>query len=324
MFRIGEKQIGKRVDTFLSEYLKQEGYSMLSRSFLKDNWDGIVSINGTFSKPSYKLRQGDEVEVDLKKAEDLVSQMGGSEKIIGQKGKLDIVFENEEVLVVNKAKGMVVHPSFVNRKNTLANMVRGYLEGKGEFDKKVNRAGIVHRLDKGVSGLIVFAKTVEMQKYLQKQFEEHKVWKLYLAKVDSSKASPEILPFFPKSKINVKNEVDKLVKNQFEVEDNWFKAEGYIARSFRNRVKMEFKKYGKGKYALSYIKPVSLDEMLILIHTGRMHQIRATLAYLGLYIHDDTLYGLGGGNNMPKEIELKSILIGFKDMDGKRILVTKY
>jgi 23S rRNA-/tRNA-specific pseudouridylate synthase len=112
-------------------------------------------------------------------------------------------------------------------------------------------------------------------------------------------------------------------ENQFKIDDTWYKVEGYIQRNSRSRVKMEFKSYSSknGKKALTYIKPLGDSKLLIAIHTGRMHQIRATLEYLGMSILGDTLYGSGFSKSMPEEIELESVLLGFKDMDGNDLVI---
>ena len=325
MITVDEKNLRKRLDVFLSEYLLSEGYKIFSRSFLKENWENLIKVNDRDLKPSYKLKEGDRVEIDMQKINELAEGINNSVGIEGQDGELDILFEDSNFLVINKVKGMVVHPGIGNKENTLANIVRGYLERKDEFDKGVDRAGIVHRLDKAVSGLIVFAKTVTSQRFLQKQFEEHSVKKTYLAEVEYNGIAtvPEVV--IPEDDLDIKEEIEKLVKNDFKCDDSWYKAEGYIKRSNRSRVKMSFQVYksGNAKYALSYIKPIGKDKLLIMIETGRMHQIRATLEYLGIKIKGDTLYGSTKGTEMPDAIELTSILLSFKNMDNKNITLSK-
>jgi len=181
----------------------------------------------------------------------------------------------------------------------------------------------VHRLDKPVSGLILFAKNAESQLYFQKQFEEHKIEKIYLAKVEyGNDFNTELKAKIPLNPLDVSKELDKLVQNNFEIDDTWLKVEGYIGRSSINRMKMTFKTYtfNHGRYALSYIKPISADEFLVIIKTGRMHQIRATIEYLGANIVGDTLFKTLKGGIVPDEIELESILLCCNDMQGKRLI----
>jgi 23S rRNA pseudouridine1911/1915/1917 synthase len=325
MINIGQEHIGKRADVFLFEYLRDSGDISLSRSVLRSNWGRLVKINNVFIKPSYKLRDGDVVEIVLGEIDRLIAEIDGSKRIEGEDGELNILFENKDFLVVDKPKGMVIHPGLGNRRNTLANRVRGYLEGKGEFEKKINRAGIVHRLDKGVSGIVVFAKTIKAQNFLQDQFEKHKVKKLYLAKVQYGELDPDVQKYIPPNKLNIRDEIETLKRDNFVPDESWLRVEGYIKRDIRSRVKMEFKKYqnGDGKRALSFIKPISDKEVLVIIHTGRMHQIRASLASLGMYIEGDTLYGSTRVSEMPNQIGLESILLGFKDMKGNDFVISK-
>lgn len=326
MIKIKQKQSGKRLDVFLLEYLENRGEDTFSRNFLTNNWDSLVTVNGKQLKQSYKLKEGDEVEVDMEKVEQLKAGMKRSSNIKAQEGDLEVLFENEGFLIIEKPKGLVVHPGVGNQENTLANYVKGYLEEKGEFDNALTRAGIVHRLDKGVSGLIVFAKNVAMQKHLKEQFEKHEVKKIYLADIEYKQLRRGIRKYFPEKDKDIADEISKLEVNGFECDSSWFKAQGYIARSPRNRVKMQFRKYlGRGgKKALSYIKPISQEQVLVVIKTGRMHQIRATLEYFGVGIKGDTLYGLSKSSTMPDKIALKAILLSFKELNGDDFTIIKY
>ena len=326
MIKIKQKQSGKRLDIFLLEYLENRGEDTFSRNFLTNNWDSLVSVNGKQLKQSYKLKEGDEVQVDMEKVGQIKVAMKRSSKIKSQEGELEVLFESEDFLIVEKPKGLVVHPGVGNRENTLANYVRGYLEEKGEFDNALTRVGIVHRLDKGVSGLIVFAKNVAMQKHLQEQFEKHTVRKVYLADIEYKQLRRDIRKYFSIENKDIGEEISKLEANDFEYDRSWFKAQGYIARSPRNRVKMQFRKYlGRaGKKTISYIKPISQEQVLVVIKTGRMHQIRATLEYFGIGIKGDTLYGLSKSSTMPDKIALKAIFLGFKELNRDDFAIIKY
>ncbi len=155
MLKIDEKNKDKRLDLFVLETLHAGDYKFISRNFLTNNWEGIVKVDGVNRKQSYKLKVGEEVDIDMAKVEALREKMTSSTEIKPQKGDLEVLFESENFLVVDKAKGVVVHPGIGNEEGTLVNYVKGYLSEKDDFKEEVQRAGIVHRLDKGVSGLIV-------------------------------------------------------------------------------------------------------------------------------------------------------------------------
>jgi 23S rRNA pseudouridine1911/1915/1917 synthase len=326
MINIKQKQSGKRIDVFLLEQLKQRGITTFSRNFLTNNWGGLVKVNGQQPKPSYRLKTKDEVSIDMEKIEKLGNDMKRSTKIKAQKGSLDILFECSDFLVLDKPKGLVVHPGVGHSDQTLANYVRGYLENKGEFNPRMDKVGVVHRLDKPVTGVMVFAKTLRMQKHLKEQFERHEVNKIYLADIEYKQLRRGIKKVFPKEELDIDEEIAKLEENNFKCGKDWLKAEGYITRSKSNRVKMQYRRYmgRSSKRALSYIKPINKEQALIVIKTGRMHQIRATLEYFGIGIKGDTLYGVSKSETLPEEIGLESIFLGFKELDGDDFTIIKY
>ena len=307
--RIDKKEEGKRVDTFLSEILKDKGVS-ISRSILQKYIQNGCIVNGRSCKKGYRLKEGDIVEINEEYWEELKKGLDLSDEIIPQKGKLDIRYEDKNFLVLYKPKGLVMHPGVGNKKGTLANYVRNYLESKGEYDDLVDRAGIVHRLDKGVSGLVVVGKNKEAQEFLKREFKNRRVIKIYHAVLEEYTNIEQ--------KFDLKEYVRKM-NIKIKPWRGWKKVEGYIGRSKTDRYKMEFKGYEfpGSKYALSYIL-FGGNEAIIKIETGRMHQIRATLNYLGYHIKGDSLYGRGSGDN----IMLEAVLLSFLDMNGKRLVFT--
>jgi 23S rRNA pseudouridine1911/1915/1917 synthase len=299
----------ERIDKYLEIKLKQLGFEQTTRNMIKDNVSEGVRVNGRTIKASYRLNQEDEIEIDKQYWEKFFEKKNLSEEIVAQEGKLDIIFEDEYLIVLQKPKGLVVHPGAGNRTNTLANYIKGYLQSKDEFDRNMDRAGIVHRLDKAVSGIMVVAKNKMVQNELKKQFSKREVEKIYLARVKKYKASK--LSSIKKRRLK---DVVEEIKEEVVDYKNWFEAKGYIGRSGVDRYKMEYKLYdfSGSKPAKSYILPLKGNQMLIKIVTGRMHQIRATLYYYGYYIKGDTLYKPKSRNRSSDEIGLQSIYLSFK------------
>lgn len=308
---IDNKYIGTRLDKVIPEILAGEfgeelDVSFLSRSLAQDFIPSGVYVNGKPVKPSYILARGDRVEVDL---EDLKTRLDtkkfnitGETEIKPQVGDLKILFEDEEVLILNKKAGVVVQPGVGNRENTLVNHVKGYLVGKGEFNDEIKMAGLVHRIDKEVSGAIVFAKTPESQNQLRRLFKERKVKKFYLAIAE------------------------KYVTNQDNInieEGKWYNIRGYIQRDPKNRTRMRFLSYKDkngtrmrgipkdARSAETNIYFINESEILINIVTGRTHQIRAVLKSLGYHINGDKFYGSSKVSKSGSGIDLQSIFLSF-------------
>lgn len=305
---------GKRLDSVITASVEEEMSTHIGRSS-----GSLLSekslVNGKRVKRSYKLKVGDVIELS---SSDVNEVLEGVEKsrnvssdVIGQEGVLNILDEDDDFLVLYKPKGLVVHPGVGNMGDTLANYVVGYLERRGVYDSRVKRGGVVHRLDKGVSGVIVFAKTLEFQNNLISQFRDREVKKLYLASVTSNDSSAEL----PVDLRAISGQIDEFFKEGLKGE--WFRVEGKIARDSVNRKRMKFSTVSRsGKRALTYIRSVGEGGLLISIETGRMHQIRATLRSLGYVIVGDAMYGYKNTQNVDGGIHLESVGISFKDSIG--------
>ncbi|MDD3661648.1 MAG: RluA family pseudouridine synthase [Candidatus Dojkabacteria bacterium] len=275
--------------------------------------DGAVEINGVLvRKGSRKLHIGDVISVDLKHFNAVSGEMRDTRAIteFGSTGTisavlpqpeipLKIIHEDDDVLVVDKPSGMVIHPAYAHRTGTLANAIAGYFVKSGT--PLIKRVGLVHRLDKKVSGLVLVAKHDWSLSALSRQFSSEgiapgradvsrKAWKYYWAVVGPCTASD-------------------LQKKGLR-SSRALKIEGYVWRSSADRRIVEFHQgtdtHGipdTARYALSYAtlqKEVSKGYYVVEVRliTGRMHQIRVQMKSLGFPIVGDIQYG-----GVPWEVE---------------------
>lgn len=219
--------------------------------------DGFVKVNGVPAKKAGQMLE-DGFDIEIRIPPPVPSGL------IAEEIPLDIVFENDDLIVVNKPAGMVVHPSAGHYSGTLVNAVLGYdpdLEGIGGEE----RPGLVHRLDKETSGLIILAKNERAHNWQQDQFRLRKVEKTYLALVDGKPPTPA------------------------------GRVEAPIGRDPSHRKKMAIVQPGKGRDAVSEYKTLETFKNHTLLefhpHTGRTHQIRLHCLFLGCPIVGDAVYG---------------------------------
>jgi 23S rRNA pseudouridine1911/1915/1917 synthase len=247
----GEK--ADRLDKFLVTRLPE-----FSRARLQGLIDeGFVTINNVRAKKSgQSIESGAEIEVRVPPPV--------PSGLVGEDIPLNIIFENDDLIIVNKPAGMVVHPAAGHDSGTLVHAVLGYdpdLEGIGGEE----RPGLVHRLDKETSGLIVLAKNERAHRWLQDQFRLRTVEKTYLALVDGKPPTPT------------------------------GRVEASIGRDPSHRKKMAIVTAGKGREAVSEYKTLEAfnDHTLLEFHphTGRTHQIRLHCQFLGCPIVGDSIYG---------------------------------
>lgn len=244
---VQEDQAGQRLDLFVATNLPQ-----LSRAFVQKLCeDGRVTANGVAGKPGHKLREGDKVEVDYDEAE-----FGRVDHI-----DLPVIYEDDDVVVIDKPAGVLTHALALHgNEASVASFLRTKVQGlEGE------RAGIVHRLDRATSGVIIGAKSQKAVSMLQKQFSQRKVKKTYVAVVEGHLDPEEAV-------IDMPIERNPKAPATFRVGPN-----GKPSRT-------QYKVLSENpKYSLLELKP----------ETGRTHQLRVHLAKVGHPIVGDPLYGTG-------------------------------
>ena len=243
---------GKRLDVYLSEY--SEGFSRSYAAKLID--EGRVAVGGKSVKRSYKLSGEEEISVDLPDLKPL--------EVPAEDIPLDIVYEDGDVLVVNKPRGMVVHPGPGNSSGTLVNAIMFHMGDSLSSINGVIRPGIVHRIDKDTSGLLMIAKNDKAHESLAAQLKEHSVTREYTALV-----------------------YDNIRENELTIDEP-------IGRDERNRMRNAVNG-SAARNAVTHIKVLERFGRYTLVRaileTGRTHQIRVHMAYIHHPLAGDELYG---------------------------------
>lgn len=264
------EESGIRIDAYLAGSLKE-----LSRSYIQKLVDnGSIKVNNKEVKSNYKIKAGDIIDVDIPQPVEL--------QVEPQDIKLDIVYEDDDVIVINKPQGMVVHPAVGNYSGTLVNALLKHCRNLSGING-VMRPGIVHRIDKDTSGILLVAKNDVAHRSLAKQIKEHTVNRRYIALVEG---------------------VIKVEKGTIE---------GSIGRHPVDRKKMDV--VAGGKHAITHFNVIERFKSFTLIEakleTGRTHQIRVHMAHIKHPVVGDPVYGVRNQKFSLKGQALHAAVIGF-------------
>ncbi len=247
---IVEEESGERLDVYIADQIEDLSRSFISKLIKK----GLILVNGEVKKPKYIVKKGDLIQVDIPERKDLEPY---PEDI-----PLDIIYEDDDIIVVNKPKGMVVHPAPGSPNKTLVNALLNYTNDLSDINGKI-RPGIVHRLDKDTSGVLVVAKNNKAHMDIAKQLKERSIKRIYIALVHG-----------------VLNKDEGVI-------------DAPIGRNPRNRLKMAVT-HINSKEAITRFKVLERFSKYTLVelslYTGRTHQIRVHLSYINHPVVGDSLY----------------------------------
>lgn len=250
---VNENDKGKRLDIYIAENFNELSRTMIKKLIESNN----ILVNDKSEKVSYKVQANDNISIDVPEAKET--------KLKAQEIPLDIIYEDSDIIVVNKPKGMVVHPANGNPDGTLVNAILSICKNSLSGIGGELRPGIVHRLDKDTSGLIIVAKNDKAHINMSEQIKERNVKKTYIALVRGNVPEEEATINMP------------------------------IGRSTKDRKKMAVTK--NGKQAITHFKVLKRYSKYTLleikIETGRTHQIRVHMAEIGYPVVGDAVYSKG-------------------------------
>lgn len=270
-FIVGEDEEDNRLDVFLSEQLNELSRSYI-QSLIKDN---NVTVNDKIEKSSYRVLQLDNVCILIPPAKELIIE---AEDI-----PIEILYEDDDLAVVYKERGMVVHPGAGNMNHTLVNALMYRFKGQLSSINGIIRPGIVHRIDKDTSGLLMIAKSDLAHRGLSEQLKDHSVQRAYTFICHG-----------------------RLKQDEYTID-------APIGRNVRDRMKMAI--VSNGKQAITHVQPISTNTQysyaMANLETGRTHQIRVHMASVGHPLVGDALYGPKNTNGKLNGQLLHAKSIGF-------------
>jgi len=256
---VGPEAVGLRLDSFLASHLNAISRTRVQHAIQ----DGDILVNLHVSKPGYRLRAGDQIEIDLPEPPPT--------ELIPEAIPLNIVHEDDDLIVIDKPAGMVVHPGAGIESGTLANALVYHFNSLSKTAGTI-RPGIVHRIDKDTSGLLVVAKNDLAHQRLSDQFRERDVFKMYMALAHG-----------------------RISQERGEIEAR-------IGRGLHNRTRMAVLKGEAGRPAHTIYEAARRYQdftlLRVQIKTGRTHQIRVHLAYIGHPVVGDSGYGSARNNSI--------------------------
>lgn len=250
---IVKEESNKRIDAYIQNQINEYSRTCIQRLLEEEK----ITVNGKKVKASYKVQVGDEIQIEEEKPKEI--------GLKAQEIPLEIIYEDKDIIVINKPKGMVVHPANGNPDGTLVNAVMAICKDSLSGIGGEIRPGIVHRLDKDTSGIIIVAKNDKAHITLSEQIKNHEIKKTYIALVHGV------------------------------IKENNATIDMPIARSKKDRKKMAVDRDGKN--AITHFKVLKRTEKYTLlevqIETGRTHQIRVHLSYIGHPLVGDEVYSNG-------------------------------
>lgn len=264
-FEVDKGQSLLRIDKYLVNIMPNVSRNRIQDAAESEN----ILVNGKAVKSNYKVKPNDIISI-------MLGYPPNQYEIVPQNIPIDIVYEDEDIIVVNKQPGLVVHPGFGNFEGTLLNAIAWHLKDNPGFDANDSRLGLVHRIDKDTSGLLLIAKTADAKSHLGKQFFNKTTYRRYQALVWGT----------------VKEDEGTII--------------GDMARDPRDRMLFTVFKEGENpmaKHAVTHYKVLERFQYATLVEcqleTGRTHQIRVHMKHIGHTLFNDDRYG---GNDILKGI----------------------
>ncbi len=254
-FEVDKGQVLLRIDKYLMTRIPNTSRNRIQQAAEAE----CIRVNGRIVKSNYRVKPGDDIRI-------VMDRPRYENEIIPEDIPLNIVYEDDELLVVNKPAGLVVHPGHGNYSGTLVNALAFHLKDNPDYDVSDPRMGLVHRIDKDTSGLLVIAKTPRAKTSLGVQFFNKTTKRQYVAVVWG------------------------------EMKDESGTVEGNIGRSLKDRLQMAvFPDGDQGKHAVTHYKTLeNLTHVAVVrcqLETGRTHQIRVHMKHIGHPLFNDARYG---------------------------------